>query len=147
MIYVEYEYLRRKKAEAEKRYDAILGEKEELFERTQPKGIRYDRDKVTGGEDPDKYAEYLITKERKKIARRLAEAKRLVEERREQLAGKEAELRASAETLDKVYAMRVLDCAGAEEIAEAVRYSRSRVYDFLKIIALIVNSDDIGQTE
>ena len=95
MVYIEYEYLRKKFTEAEERYDAILGEKEDLFERTQPKAIRYDRDKVSGGENPDKYADYLILKERKKIDKRLAEAKCMVDDRREQLKEKETELRAS----------------------------------------------------
>lgn len=133
MVYIEYEYLRRKFTEAEERYDAILSEKEDLFERTQPKGIRYDRDKVSGGENPDKYADYLILKERKKIDKRLAEAKSMVDDRREQLKEKETELRASKAVLDRVYVMRFLDNVPAEEIGPAVNYSRSSIYRFLQI--------------
>lgn len=141
MIYFEYEYLLRKYREAQGRYDGILAEKEEIFERTQPKAIRYDRDKVTGGVPPDKNADYVIQLERKRIEERLQESKKLLAERKYLLELKERDLRESKDIYDKVYTMRYLDHIRIYKIAGACHYSEMQIYRILHVISENLKDD------
>ena len=141
MIYFEYEYLLRKYREAQGRYDEILAEKEEIFERTQPKAIRYDRDKVTGGVPPDKNADYMIQSERKRIDERLQEVKNLLAERKYLLELKERDLRESKDIYDKVYTMRYLDHIRIYKIAGACHYSEAQIYRILHEICENLKDD------
>ena len=49
MVYLEYERFKVKYLEIQNNYNDILTEKENLFTKTQPNAIRYDKENVQGG--------------------------------------------------------------------------------------------------
>ena len=60
MIYIEYVELQEKYYAAQKEYDKVLSEKEELFIRTQPSSIPTDKETVSGGKPSNAFDNYLI---------------------------------------------------------------------------------------
>lgn len=132
MIYLDYEVLKLRLWDAQKMYDGILTEKEQLFAMTQPHGVQFDKERVAGGTPDDStFDRYLSLKEAKNIDRRLAEAKAIMDDRAELLHQKEEELRQSKEVLDRLYCMRVLDRVKIQWITRQLNYSESHVYRML----------------
>lgn len=134
MLFLDYEEYKHRYIASQKQYDEILQEKEELFARTQPNAVRFDKEKVTGGTMENAFDSYLVTKERKQIDKRLAEAKTLLDDRKKLLALKREELYASKETLDKVYRLNYIEHIRAYKIAKIINYSVPQVYRFLEQI-------------
>ena len=134
MVYLQYIEYRAKYAETQKRYDEILCEKEELFQRTQPQAVQFDRERVGGGTASNKFEAYVIAKDEKRIDERLAEVKSLMDDRERLLKLKERELRASGDVRDKVYYMRYLDHVKIWRIAQIVNYSEPQIYRILRQI-------------
>lgn len=134
MLYLEYETLKRKYAEAEMVYDGILTEMEELFQRTQPKAVDTGKEKVSSCPQGSGFDSYLIAKEKKHIDDRLQEAKAMFEERKSILKQKEADLRASKMVDDRIYVMRMLDRCRIKHIASTINYSESHIKRRLRSI-------------
>ena len=134
MIYIEYEEYKSKYNEAQRSYNDILNEKEELFARTQPKATQIKGDKTTGGKHNNTFDDYLIQKERKNIDKRLAEIKSILDDRERLVKLKEMELRASNNPYDKIYRCRCIDKLTIEKTARLSNYSRSQVFNILKEI-------------
>lgn len=128
MLYHEYERLRAEYLTAQDIYRDVLNEKEELFQRTQPKGLRTDSEHVSGGAVRSAYDEYLIAKDELRIEERLKEAQDLMLRRKDILTSKEIELRASFHTRNKIYTLRFIDRLKIKRIARLTNYSRSQVY-------------------
>ena len=117
-------------------YNDLLTEKERLFVRTQPNAIRYDKLNVKSSPNSNVLEDYVIEKEKKQLDRRIAEMKVLLDDRRNLMLLKEAELRKSKDMYDRIYTMRYLEDMSVERIAKKVNYSVSQVYRILtKIIA------------
>lgn len=138
MLFLDYEEYKNRYIASQKRYDEILQEKEELFARTQPNAVRFDKEKVTGGTIENAFDAYLVNKERKQIDDRLAEAKNLLNDRKRLLALKREELNASNEILDKVYRLNRIEHIRAYKIARIINYSVSQVYRFLEQIDRVI---------
>jgi len=134
MLYIEYEEYKSKYNEAQRSYNDILNEKEELFLRTQPKATQIKGDKTTGGKHNNTFDDYLIQKERKNIDQRLAEAKSILDCRERLVKLKEQELRLSNIPHDKIYRCRYIDRLTIDKIARISHYSRSQVFNILKDI-------------
>ncbi len=130
-VYIDYETYKCKYLEIQVQYNEILTEKENLFTKTQPNAIRYDKVQVQGGTYGNGFDEYLIAKEKEQIDERLAEARQLLEDRERLLKLKEKELRASKDKLDLVYCMRFVDNKRPYAIARALNYSESQIYRIL----------------
>ena len=80
-VYVDYEYLKQKYHDAQKEFDEILQEKEELFAKTQPHSAKWDKEGDSGlGSCYNPFDEYLIAKDKKRIDDRLFEIKNILEE-------------------------------------------------------------------
>ena len=135
MLYLDYEAFRLKYLDTQRKYNEILSEKEELFTRTQPRSIRYDKERVMGGGGSNSFDNYLIAKDEKRIDERLAEVKSLLDDRRTLLDLKAKELRASKDRIDRVFVRRYLDHMKVHRIAAQMGYSESQIYRFLNIIA------------
>ena len=127
-LYMEFVDYRAKYLEAQKHYDEILNEKAQLFETTQPKAVISDNEKISGGVKNNSFDDYLITKEKQRIDERLAESKKILEDRELLLKLKEKELRASNILIDKIYCMRYLDGVRVNRIAIIANYSESQIY-------------------
>ena len=141
MLYLEYERLRRKYNDAMLIYDSILTEKEELFQRTQPKAVNTEQEKVSSCPQGSKFDHYLIEKEKKRIDERLEEAKDNFEERLILLTQKEEELRASKAVDDRIYTLRKLEHLKIRKIAKEINYSESHVKRRLKKIDQKIKDD------
>ena len=107
-VFIDYELYKSKYLEIQVKYNEILTEKENLFTKTQPNAIRYDKMQVQGGTYGSGFDEYMIAKEKAKIDERLIEARQLLEDRERLLKLKEKELRASKDNLDQIYCMSAL---------------------------------------
>lgn len=134
MLYEEYEEYKSRYYEAQRIYNDILNEKEELFAKTQPKATQITGEKTTGGKHENLFDEYLIQKERKNIDKRLEEAKSILDDRERLLKLKELEVRASNHSYDKIYRCRYIDRLTIEKTARLSNYSRSQVFNILKEI-------------
>ena len=131
-VFIDYEIYKRKYIEIQVKYNEILTEKENLFTRTQPNAIRYDKLQVQGGTNfGNGFDEYMIAKENAKIDERLIEARQLLEDRERLLKLKEKELRSSKDKLDLIYCMRFVDNKRPYTIARALNYSESQIYRIL----------------
>lgn len=136
MLYEEYEIYKNKFYEAQRKYNDILNEKEELFAKTQPKATNITGEKTTGGKRENLFDEYLIQKEKKNIDARLKEVKSILDDRERLLKLKEQELRASKHSYDKIYKYKYLDRLTVEKITKLVSYSRPQVFRILKKIRI-----------
>ena len=139
-VFIDYETYKCKYLEIQVKYNEILTEKENLFTKTQPNAIRYDKVQVQGGKYGNGFDEYLIAKEKKKIDERLAEARQLLEDRERLLKLKEKELRASKDKLDLIYCMRFVDNKRPYAIARSLNYSESQIYRILDKIQKEIRS-------
>lgn len=135
MIYLEYHDCLEKYKEVQRKYDEILTEKEQLFQRTQPSAIRTDKEKVQGGKlASNSFDSYLIRKEETQIEERLAEVKSLLTDRERLLKFKLGELRRSQDLEDKVYLMRYVERVRVYKIATRLSYHESHIYRILNKI-------------
>lgn len=131
-VYIVYEDFKNKYLETQKKYDEILKEKEELFLKTQPKAIVYDKEKIDSGYIHNAFDEYLIAKEKARIDERLIEVKIILRDRERLLYLKEQELRSSKNHIDQIYRMRYIDFYNIRKIAKISCYSESQIYRILE---------------
>ena len=132
MLYLEYEKCRCRYMNALYMYENILDEKAELFEKTQPKSTRYDKERVSGGQSGNAFESYMVEVERTKIDERLKTVKSMVEDRGHLLKIKEQELRSSKDLYDRIYTLKYLDFRKTERIAKIIGYSESQTYRIIK---------------
>lgn len=144
MIYIEYAHIKKKCSDAEIMLEKILSDKDELFQRTQPRSLmgEYEREhdkRITvaskGGTKVNQIEQYVIEVEERGINERLLEAKSIVEDWRAVLMAKEQELRKSKHIDDELYVMRFLDHKRVRDIARATHYSKSQIYKKLQLIS------------
>jgi predicted nuclease with TOPRIM domain len=133
-FYIAYEDFRNKYLDAQKKYNEILMEKEDLFQKTQPKSVIYDKEKINTGYIQNAFDDYLNAKEKSRIEERLNEIKSILDDRGRLLHLKERELLNSKSHIDQIYKMRYLDCYNIRKIAKISCYSVSQVYRILESI-------------
>jgi hypothetical protein len=134
MVYPDYEDYRYKYYIAQENYNQILEEKEELFLRTQPKSVEYDKERVSGGNPENSFDKYIIAKEKKNLDERLNEARTILEGRKILLNTKLDELSASNHIHDKVYYQRYIERKKIKHIARKIGYSEAQTYRILESI-------------
>ncbi len=134
MLYEEYEIYKNKYYEAQRKYNDILNEKEELFAITQPKAMQITGERTSGGKHVNTFDIYVIQKEKKNIDQRLKEIKSILDDRERLVRLKEQELRASNNPHDKIYRCRYVDRLTIEKTCRISNYSRSQVFNILKEI-------------
>ena len=140
-LFASYEQTKRRYIETQRLLETILNEKEELFTRTQPKAVVYDKEKVTGGKNENAFEDYIIAKERKQIDQRLQEARSLAEDRKNLLALKESDLRGSKDIRDKIYTAKFIDRYRNYKIARMFHYSRSQIDRYLSFIRKVLKEE------
>lgn len=137
LVYVVYEEFKNKYLDTQKKFDEILQEKEFLFAKTQPKSPNWDKIGENGNQINNKFDDYLVAKESKRVDERLSEIKSILDDRERLLRLKEQELRNSKNHVDKIYKMKYIDKFNMNKIVREAHYSRSQVYRIL---------DDIKKT-
>lgn len=133
-VYLIYEQAKRKYQDALKSYEDILDEKEALFNRTQPRSMQYDAERVDGGTSVNSFDEYLIKKEERQIDERLSEAERLLHQRNQLLQIAKVRLYTSQSVEDKIYIQRIIEKKQIYKVSSKVGYSQSQVFRILKKI-------------
>ena len=139
MIYIEYVEYKEKYYAAQREYDKVLSEKEELFIKTQPSAVPTDKEVVSGGKPSNAFDSYLIVKETKRIDERLEEARSILKDRERLLNLKEEELRHSQDWYNKIYAYRYIDKLSVTKIEMRVPYSRAQIFRILRNIRKNIN--------
>ena len=132
MEWEHYEEAKEKYTEAQIHYADLLSQKEEIFQRTQPSAVRFDKDVVSGGGGENPLEAYAIQIER--IEMRLGLAHEIVENRAFLLKHAREELMESPDFRDKVYRMRFLQRMRVQKIADAVHYSEPTIWRTLRQI-------------
>lgn len=133
MICVEYALCYKKYKDALDIYKSILEEQEQLFNMTQPKSVRYDKDRVQSTPS-NMYEQYIRKKEEKRIDERLNSAKELVSHREYLLEIKKKELIESKEVNDLIYRYKYIDNIAPSHISEMMGYSMNHIYRILENI-------------
>ena len=139
MIYIQYDEYKNKYYNAQKEFDSVLREKEELFSKTQPQATRYDKELVSGGKVNNKFDDYIILKDKNKIDERLLEAKSILEDREKLLKLKEQELKESKDWIDIIYVYYYIDKLSIRKIEKRIPYSTAEICRKLKIIKKNIN--------
>lgn len=138
MVYPEYAKAKAKYEQSLARYNELLDEKEQLFVKTQPKGIDYTKDVVKHSTTNKTNDMYLIALERSKIDERLKECNIITNERKSIVDLLEAKLGVSNDTSDKIYRMFYLEKLSSGEIGRKINYSRVQVWRKLSEINKII---------
>lgn len=139
MIYIQYDEYKNKYYNAQKEFDSVLREKEELFSKTQPQATRYDKELVSGGKVNNKFDDYVILKDKNKIDERLLESKSILEDREKLLKLKEQELKESKDWIDIIYVYYYIDKLSIRKIEKRIPYSTAEICRKLKIIRKNIN--------
>lgn len=139
MLYQDYYCYWQRYREAQRIYDEILAEKEQLFELTQPQGTDYSKDRISGGERVKVFDLYVAQKEERRLDQRLEEIKSVVTDRKELLEMKEQELRASKQWHDRIFTYYILDNLSIRQIESRIPYSRRQIYRILDEIKTKLN--------
>lgn len=137
MIYTEYELCKFKYMELQKRFDAVLTEKERLFTKTQPNAITYDKDHVQMSHDGNVLENYVIALETGEIDKKIDNLRGLLDDRGKLLRLKEEELRKSQIREDKIYVMRFLEGMNIGEIAKNLNFSRQEIHRKIKNMQIL----------
>ena len=141
MVFLEYEREMRKFEKAQEWFDEALNEQERLITKTMPSAIRYDKTNVKVSPDGNVLDDYLIGMEEKKIKRKIAHRRQLLQDRERLLTIKEKELRKSHDKMDMVYVHWKLLGQSPEAISEALHYSKSQVYRMIGGIKSTIRKD------
>ena len=134
MVYVEYEKVKVKYNGLQWRFSQILLEKEQLFTKTQPNSIRYDKDQVQTSVNGNMLDNYVVSLEEKKIDVKINRLKRQLKDWQILLDLKESELRKSKAMADIIYVLKFMDGEEVGKIAEQTNYSKSQIYRIIKQI-------------
>lgn len=134
MLYIEFVEYRNKYYEAQKVYESIVNENQELFSMTQPRATTFDNEKVTGGKEADSFNTYIIKKDERNITERLKEAKTILEARKMLVEMKEKELRTSSDKKDQIYVYRYLEKKKIKQIRNLVHYEEAQIFRILREI-------------
>lgn len=126
MTYLDYEGFKTKYYNVQQMFAEILLEKEAIFSKTLPSGIRYDKEQVQTSVDGSPLDEYVIELER--IETKITKVRESLKDWEFLLSLKEKELRQSNDLHDKIYVMRILDGYGIKRISKVLNYSNSQVY-------------------
>lgn len=131
MIYLEFEKYRDKFLNAQQMFNNILIEQEQLFTKTQPNAIQYDKEKVSGGGGGNILESYVISLEDRHIHEKLSMLRQLLDDREKLLRQKESELRQSTNKYDKIYVLKYLEGYSISRVADKLNYSKSQIYRML----------------
>ena len=134
MKYLEYARIKTRYDTAREQVEELIGEAQALFDKTQPRSVPFDKDRVDGGGGLNAMDEYLISMERKKLAERIELAQLIAGGWSDALKRAEEELRASPAVLDMIYTAKWLDGRKNAEIMDIVHYSERQIYRAMRAI-------------
>ena len=128
MTYLEFEKYKVMYDDLQERFAQILLEKERLFTKALPSGIRYDKEQVQCSIDGNPLEEYVMSLDEENIDEKLSQIRESLKDWEILMNLREKELRKSHSVPDRIYVMRFIDGYGINRIANTINYSKSQVY-------------------
>ena len=124
--------------QAQRDLNEVLEEYMIVFQRTQPKGNYSER---ISGSPKNKTEEYVIELDRRQLNRRIADAKLIIQAKKDLLDMAEEQLRKSKDIYDLIYTKKFVDRKRPKDIYReldlmGMNYSRSHIYEIIKRIRL-----------
>lgn len=133
--YVLYEKARRSYQRMIMIRNNIAARKEELFSKTQPRSVRTDSPKVSGGSGVNATEKYVEILDAQQLDAQLKEADHLLRQREEYLLiPLQEELEKSWRLKDQIFFCKYIKGMKAEWISKKLGYSVSNIYRYLKEI-------------
>ena len=129
MVWIEYQRLKLEYDRSQGHLKVLLDKQEEIFWKTQPAAVRYDKDKVQTS--PSDHITDILVKAAD-IDKLVEAARKIVEERQHLLMLKKKELRQSRDVEDKIYTLYFIDRMSVNKIAYCIGYSKRQVYRIIK---------------
>lgn len=136
MLYIEYYKQLKRYTDKLKELTNLLDKKEELFLKTQPGGIDYNKDHVQGHEERMSAMEaYVIKMEMEEIDKNINELKPIITDRYFVLKQIEKDLINSKEIDDRIYVLYTFNKYSYRKISKIVHYSKSAVGNIMDKIS------------
>jgi hypothetical protein len=143
MYYLEHNKRYCDYLQAQRDLNEVLEEYMIVFQRTQPKGNYSER---ISGSPKNKTEEYVIELDRRQLNRRIADAKLIIQAKKDLLDMAEEQLRKSKDIYDLIYTKKFVDRKRPKDIYReldlmGMNYSRSHIYEIIKRIRLTTGRD------
>ena len=143
MYYLEHNKRYCDYLQAQRDLNEVLEEYMIVFQRTQPKGNYIER---ISGSPKNKTEEYVIELDRRQLNRRIADAKLIIQAKKDLLDMAEEQLRKSKDIYDLIYTKKFVDRKRPKDIYReldlmGMNYSRSHIYEIIKRIRLTTGRD------
>ncbi len=141
MLYIDYYKQLKKYTKKLNELSNLIDRKEELFLKTQPGGIDYNRNHVKGHEEKMTSIEaYVIQMEIEEIDKKINNLKPIITDRYFLLKKIETNLRNSKEIEDRIFVLYFIEKYSYRKISKIVHYSKSNIGNILdKITKTIQN--------
>ena len=142
-MYLEHNKRWNEYQQAQEDLQAVLDEYMVVFQRTQPK-VKYGEH--TSGNPVNKTEEYVIEVERRHLHQRIADAKAIIQAKKELLDIAEENLRKSRDIYDLIYTKKWVDHKRPKDIYReldlmGMNYSRSHIYVVINRIKAQIQRD------
>ena len=135
MIFEEYESTWEKIRKKEKKLIELINKREELFDKTQPQGTKYDKELVDGKNPKNIIEEYIIQKEY--MNEKINQLNTTLDDMYQILKRKREELKLSRNLYDRIYYLNYIERLNIQKIANMIGYDRTSIWRHLKRIEKI----------
>ena len=132
MIYEEYEAIWSKIRKIEKELFDLINKRDELFDMTQPKSSKFDKEIVDGKNPINSMEQYMIQKEY--MNEKIAQLNQTLDDRYQILRRKRDELRQSKNIYDRIYYYRLIEKIPCKRVALLIPCDISTLYKKIKNI-------------
>lgn len=143
MIYEEYEAIWSKIRKIEKELFDLINKRDELFDMTQPKSSKFDKEIVDGKNPINTIEQYIIQKEY--MSEKIAQLNQTLDDRYQILRRKRDELRQSKNIYDRIYVYYCIERLSIVKISYLTNYSQSQIYR--KLEKMNINVKDAKKCE
>ena len=126
MIYEEYEAIWSKIRKIEKELFELINKRDELFNMTQPKSSKFDKEIVDGKNPINSMEQYVIQKEF--LSEKIVQLNITLDDRYQVLKRKREELRLSKNLYDRIYYYYFIERLTIYKIGYLTNYSQSQIY-------------------
>ncbi|MBQ4031329.1 MAG: hypothetical protein II625_06210 [Bacilli bacterium] len=132
MIYEEYEAIWSKIRKIEKELFDLINKRDELFDMTQPKSSKFDKEIVDGKNPINTIEQYVIQKEY--MNEKINQLNQTLDDRYQILRRKRDELKLSLNIYDKIYYLRIVEKLSPKRMAYLIPCDISTLYKKIKNI-------------
>lgn len=143
MIYEEYEAIWSKIRKIEKELFDLINKRDELFDMTQPKSSKFDKEIVDGKNPINSMEQYVIQKEY--LNEKINQLNQTLDDRYQILKRKRDELRQSKNIYDRIYIYYCIERLSIIKISYLTNYSQSQIYR--KLEKMNINVKDAKKCE